>query len=735
MPRPIPPSFSGERRVALHLPGLACRACARRAEDVLRRVPGVRAALVHSLRERADVRFDGGRTSAREIAAAIERAGYRVAAQREHDERSPAGAFAAGVALVALVNLLLLDRIAGPEVRVAGVARLALAAIAIGVAGVPIARRAGRLLRRGLLDHDALVTAAMAACTAAGLVELWVSSGRAVPSYLGWLVAGGAARGAGFEGAAAIAVASICARLAGDALQDLAQRRVHPRADLVRRVEAGGEHPAAELAPGDRVRLVEGQRAPADLALEGPARLVEDRAPGPLAARSANAGELMPRGALLLSAEALGRVTSARRDLAAALDAEARAALARIARTRVELAPGTWDDAALRGLFTAALGCAAFALVTLGFLSGAPLALLAAAAVLAGVSPSALMVAAPAARALAVARARAAGVSVKDPAALEALARVDTVCFEKNGAIASGAPRVRALVWAPGVAPDRAILEDLAALEALAAHPVGAAIAAYLAEAGIAPTPLGAGARVCESANGISGRVRDALVEIGSPARWGEDHRDASPAVIVATFGRNGVPLGRFELVDPPRPHAELAVTALRARGLAALVLSGDRPEATTVAARRLKVPGAGGLGPSEKALAIRDLQFAGARVLLVGDGRNDPAGVAQADVAVAIARGALPGSVDAPIVIVEGRLVDLVGLVDLARRLRSVLRANAALAAVYNAALVPAAALGWVRPAHAAMLMLAETLLGLANAARLLRRDPPVQLYRRTPE
>jgi Cu2+-exporting ATPase len=163
-------------------------------------------------------------------------------------------------------------------------------------------------------------------------------------------------------------------------------------------------------------------------------------------------------------------------------------------------------------------------------------------------------------------------------------------------------------------------------------------------------------------------------------------------------------------------------VHALRARGVRALVTSGDRPEATALTAHQLRVPGSGGLGPAEKALAIRALQLAGARVLLVSDGWNDPRVAAQADLAIAVAPGALPGAVGAPIVVCRDRLDELPGLVDLGRALRAVIRQNTALAAAYNAALIPAAALGYVSPLAAAGLALAETLLGLANAARLLR-------------
>ncbi len=588
----VPDDVARERRLALHLPGLGCRACARRAEHVIRRVPGVLAATVRLFRERADVRFDARHTSAEALAAAVGRAGFTVAGM----ERDPAGdalGVDLGVGLAALANLLFLDR-AGSGNGLVGVARLALAAVALAVTGGPPARRAVGLLRRGALDRDVLAGAAVVVCFAAGVLELLLGGGgREPPAFLASLGASAAAwadqRGAGFVAAAGIAVGARLARAAEvalyrRALRDVQAREARARA-TVRRLDGSGQpHPAAsrELVAGDRLLLLEGEEAPADLQLEAPARVALARAPGHLVAEARLAGDVVPVGAVLLSGEVVGRVLAARRDRAAALDAEVRASLARLAASRAQPAPDTWEDAAVRGIVTAALGCASFALVTHGWLGAGPLApaaIFAMAAVLAGVSPAAILVAAPAARAVAVLRARAIGVVVRNAAALEGLARVDTVCFEPGGSAARGA--------------------------------------------------------------GLQG---------------------------------------------------------LRARGVRALVLDGDHPAA--------------------RAASIRDLQLAGARVVLVGDGRDDAAALAQADVAVTVA----PGSA-APIVLTEGRVDDLAGLVDLGRALRAARWQSAALGTACNVALIPAAALGWITPLRAAALVLLETLLGLAFAARLLYR------------
>ena len=647
--RPESPGGSRERQIALRLGGLRCKGCGQRAEALLRRLPGVTTATVWWRKKRAEVRYDTRRTSEHELTTALAQAGYDVGPAAARGPRTTSSVDLA-IALVAFANVVMLAT-ARPAPRVAAVAQLALAAVALMVAGSALGRRAVALLRRGILDRDALALAASAAAFALGVRDL--AAYRHAPC--GGLAALGvrfAPRppepGSGFAAATGIALAALAARLVEDTLRRHARRT---------------------LSEAERV---------------------------------------------------------ARGERGAALDAEVGAVLARVAEAEASPPEGSWDDAAARGIITAALGCASFALVTHCCLGGTPLgplAIASAVAVLVVASPAALLVAAPAARAIAVLRARAGGVLVKDPDALLALAAVDVACLEKNGALGSDALAVRDLVWAPGVEPDPALIADVAALEQLAAHPAGRAIAAHLAGAGVAPTPLGPDARVAETPTGVAGRVRGALVEIGTAARFGGVEHGAPPDVTVVLFGRNGVAFGRFDLSAPPRAGVAAAVRALAVRGVRPLLLSGDGAPATAIAARRLGVPGFGGLGPSEKALALRDLQLRGARVLFVGDADLDPALGAQADVAIAVAPSALPGAVRAPIVLADDRLDRLPALVDLGRALRAVLRQNAALALIHNAALIPAAALGYVPPLAAAGLALLEGLAVLGNAARLLRR------------
>jgi Cu2+-exporting ATPase len=228
---------------------------------------------------------------------------------------------------------------------------------------------------------------------------------------------------------------------------------------------------------------------------------------------------------------------------------------------------------------------------------------------------------------------------------------------------------------------------------------------------------------VLPTRDGVRGRVGDDWLEVCGAARPGDlPALDAAPGCGIAWFSRNGQPLGYFELDDPLRPGAAQALRALWERGVKCRLASGDRQQTTLAAAHSLGVHGLGGLTQTERALHVRNLQRAGAQVLFVGDGVCDRPNLAGADVTIGMAPGALARAVDAPIVSTGPSLGALPHLFDLATALRARLRENYVVAAIYNAVVMPLAAAGFLSPLEAAGLMLVETLVVLANSARLLR-------------
>ncbi len=763
------PSFSAdaanparsEREATLRIDELGCRACARHAERALRSIEGVRAARVGFVGEIAQIVYDVRRTSEREIAQALARAGYRVGDPIGVPQSEQGGVDRARLtlAIAALGHLLAVSALAGTEPAYRGTwfARLALALALLALGARPLLARADALLRRGVVGRDAMVIVTALGAFAVGLLELaYGSPGSAAPppwlASLGLRVQPWSPGYRGFEAAGAVVALALVARALTGWLRQAAQRDLvlaaRARSAPTRVLAEGGERivPRDALAVGDRVRVLEAEIAPVDLRVENEARIAPPRGlagpPGEAGGAALagagdaclRAGDVMPAGATLLSGSVVGRaVRAGRAGLGAALDAETHRTLARVDAETSGGPAGSFSEVAARSLSVATLAFAAFALAAHALIGGGPAnvgAWLAAMAVLVGASPAAFAVAAPAARAVAVLRARAAGVAIKDVGALERLATIDVACFEKTGTVTTGDLRVTGIGWL--ATPDRRALEDVLALERSASHPAGRAIAAYLAARGIETLPPPS--PPVESSDGIAGRVRDGLCEVGSARRIGAPRAEEAPAsASLVWFARNGQPLGYFELSDTLRPCAAAALRALWQRGVASRLLSGDRPEATLAAAHRLGVPGVGGLVPPEKALHVRDLQHGGSRVLVVTSAATGGL-EAHADVTVVIGSTLSPAATAASIVFTEPGAVRSAGpglthlpwLVDLARSLRATLRRSAAIGVAFNALVIPVAALGKLAPLHAAVLALAETMLLLASTVHLMRVRPP---------
>jgi P-type E1-E2 ATPase len=183
--------------------------------------------------------------------------------------------------------------------------------------------------------------------------------------------------------------------------------------------------------------------------------------------------------------------------------------------------------------------------------------------------------------------------------------------------------------------------------------------------------------------------------------------------------------MGYFTMRDPLRPDADRALRVLSQRGIVCRLVSGDHDDATRAAANRLGVLAAGGLSATAKALVVRDQQHAGSRVLYVRDARPSAA-ASHADVEIAIAPGTLPHATQAPITLVEPRLDRLAWLVDLARAARRRRIECVVVEVAVASVALPLAALGRLTPWQVVALALAETLIVLANVARLLRAPRP---------
>ncbi|MDR6174068.1 heavy metal translocating P-type ATPase [Nocardioides zeae] len=287
------------------------------------------------------------------------------------------------------------------------------------------------------------------------------------------------------------------------------------------------------------------------------------------------------------------------------------------------------------------------------------------------------------------------GVLLKSAVALERLAQVDRVAFDKTGTLTLGVPEVVAVTRLCRTVAEDDLVALAAAAERGSEHPVGRAVVRYAAERALAVPPAtdflatpGRGVRAT-----VGGRVVEVVAPRGLEVAATEAvaaHEEAGrTAVVVVVDGR---PHGVVALADRVRPEAPATVAALGAlTGGEPVLLTGDNRAAAAALADRTGIAEVrAGLLPEEKAAAVRDLQDAGHRVALVGDGINDAPAMATAHVGVAMGRsGSDLATQTSDVVLVRDDLTALPRAVALGRRAERVVRANLAFAATVIVVLV----------------------------------------------
>jgi Cu2+-exporting ATPase len=336
-------------------------------------------------------------------------------------------------------------------------------------------------------------------------------------------------------------------------------------------------------------------------------------------------------------------------------------------------------------------------------------ALLRAVAVLIITCPCALGLAVPAVQVAASGRLFRRGVLVKSGAALERLAQVNHVVFDKTGVLTQGRPQ---LTDAP--ASTVAIAAPLARASR---HPLARALAEA---AGPGPT---ADEVIEHPGQGVEGRIAGRTARLGRAAFVGVPSAPGPETEL--WFGFDGDTKIRFGFSDRLRADAVETVAALKAMGLTVEVLSGDTPDAVARCAEAVGVSQRrAGLTPADKAEAIAALQSGGHRVLMVGDGLNDAAALARADASMAPG-SALDASQNAADLVFSGdSLGSVVEALRIARRARQLALENFGFAALYNMAAAPAAMLGLINPFLAALAMSGSSLVVTLNALRLRTRS-----------
>ncbi|MFI1001735.1 heavy metal translocating P-type ATPase [Streptomyces galbus] len=733
----------GGTAVELAIGGMTCASCAARVEKRLNRLDGV-TATVNYATEKAKVTY-AGEVSVADLIAAVEATGYTA---REPVAEAPDAPGAEPVDALRPLRERLVTAVvlAVPVIALAMVPALqfdnwqwlslTLAAPVVTYDAWPFHRAAWTNLRHGAATMDTLISVGV---SAAFLWSLWAlflgdagTPGMRHPFEL-TVGRGGGAGNLYLEAAAGVTAFILAGRWfearskrrAGAALRALMELG----AKDVTVLRAGREErvPVDELRTGDRFLVRPGEKVATDgVVVEGASAVDASMLTGESVPVDVTVGDTVTGatvnagGRLVVEATRIGADTQLARMARLVEDAQNGKAAAQRLADRIS------------GVFVPVV--IGLALATLGFWlgngAGPTAAFTAAVAVLIIACPCALGLATPTALMVGTGRGAQLGILIKGPEVLESTRRVDTVVLDKTGTVTTGRMTLLAVRTADGE-DETAVLRLAGALEHASGHPVARAVAAGAVErVGTLPVPEdfadvpGLGVQGVVEGHAVLVGRRRLLAEwatelpAGLAAAADEAERSGRTAVAVAWDGRARAVL---EVADAVKDTSAEAVRRLRALGLTPVLLTGDnRTVAGSVAAEVGIDEVIAEVLPEDKVAVVRRLQGEGRTVAMVGDGVNDAAALAQADLGLALGTGTDAAIEAGDLTLVRGDLRVAADAIRLARRTLGTIRSNLFWAFAYNVAALPLAAAGLLNPMIAGAAMAFSSVFVVSNSLRL---------------
>jgi P-type Cu+ transporter len=381
----------------------------------------------------------------------------------------------------------------------------------------------------------------------------------------------------------------------------------------------------------------------------------------------------------------------------------------------------------------------ALSVATLGFWIGAgqgsTAAFTAAVAVLIIACPCALGLATPTALLVGTGRGAQLGLLIKGPEILESTRRVDTIVLDKTGTVTTGTMTLVDISVAPGTSADDA-LRLVGAVEHASEHPIARAIAAA-AEQRLGPLPAVDGFMSAQGL-GVSGVV-DGHAVVAGRDKFIEDWALQLPDELAAAKaaaeaagqtcivgGWDGEARAVFMVADTVKETATEAIVALRALGLHPLLVTGDNERVARAVADEVGIEDViAEVLPADKVEVVRRLQQEGRVVAMVGDGVNDSAALAQADLGLAMGTGTDVAIEASDLTLVRGDLRGAADAIRLSRRTLAIIKGNLFWAFAYNIAALPLAASGLLNPMVAGATMAFSSVFVVSNSLRLRRFQP----------
>ncbi|MFB7546828.1 heavy metal translocating P-type ATPase [Streptomyces sp. NPDC056154] len=734
--------------VELAIGGMTCASCAARIEKKLNRMDGVEATVNYAT-EKAKVSYRGEDVSVQDLITTVEKTGYTAhepapPVQTEQDAPETAEAdelqplrrrLLTAVALA--VPVIAMSMIPALQFDYWQWLSLTLTAPVVTYAAWPFHKAAFTNARHGAATMDTLISVGTSAAFLWSLWALFFGTAGMTGMTHPFELTIGRSDGAGniyLEAAAGVTAFILAGRYfearskrkAGAALKALLELG----AKEVTVLRGGREVtvPTADLQVGDRFLVRPGEKIATDgTVVEGASAVDASMLTGESVPVEVSVGDsvtgatLNAGGRLVVEATRIGADTQLARMAKLVEDAQNGKAAAQRLADRIS------------AVFVPVV--IALALGTLGFWlgngAGLTAAFTAAVAVLIIACPCALGLATPTALMVGTGRGAQLGILIKGPEVLETTRRVDTIVLDKTGTVTTGRMTLLDVHTADGT-DERDVLRLAGALEHSSEHPIAQAVAAGAAErTGAAlPTPE-------DFANiaglGVQGVVEGHAVLVGREqllAEWEihlpvelARHKAAAEAagrtaIAVAWDGESRAVL---EVADAVKDTSAEAVRRLRALGLTPILLTGDnRAVAEAVAAEVGIEKVYAEVMPEDKVDVVKELQSQGRSVAMVGDGVNDAAALAQADLGLAMGTGTDAAIEAGDLTLVRGDLRAAADAIRLSRRTLGTIRTNLFWAFAYNVAALPLAAAGLLNPMIAGAAMAFSSVFVVGNSLRL---------------